>query len=142
MNKSKKIISLFLIFVLCFINMNISRVYSDGAVNTHLYLDNNSVQLDSKLLTLEQYLKDIGKLDEDASLFNLSGEIPVLITLKEKEEYTAKGFSFSSIESICKQITLSEDYYEEFLGEVKERLQENTEFKIVSHVLNRYYRQI
>ncbi len=136
MKRMKNIMSFFLAMLLCLTNMNVLQVHADEITETDLSSkEDQSVELNDKLSTLEKRLKDSGKLEENESLWNLSGDIPVLIVLKEKEEYKAKDFSFSSLESICNQIALSEQYQEEFLKKAEDKLPSSFPVEAVSHVL-------
>lgn len=86
--------SFFKVMLLCLTNMNVLQVHADEITETDLSSkEDQSVELNDKLL-LWKNVCDSGKLEENESLWNLSGDIPVLIVLKERKNIKQKDFSF------------------------------------------------
>ncbi len=69
-------------------------------------------------------------------LVNQNERIPVLLVLKDKDEYKIKDFSFSSIDKICDQISLSKRYHEKFITDFEKLLGHNVYFEEVSYIVS------
>lgn len=123
----KRIFVFFLAFTICLTSLSPVMAYSENEGN---------IEAASIEKTNKKFEKIKESLIRRGVLVNQNERIPVLLVLKDKDEYKIKDFSFSSIDKICDQISLSKRYHEKFITDFEKLLGHNVYFEEVSYIVS------